>query len=407
MGSGAPTDPPAGRRGPHGSGSRPRRQGRPGAAAGWLAAAPLALAAAAHLTQLDQVTTPLLLVAGLTPVLWVPALLPLALGLLTRRRLLSALSAGLLALDLGWALAGLGVPRTVPDDGPRLRLYSANLYYDNPRIDAVAGEIRTAAPDVVALTELSRQNAAGLRRSGVLEGYPYAVVRARGGAFGIGLWSRLPVARVQVAEVAGVPMLRATLLLGGLSLRLYVAHTVAPLGSDRDRWRQQLAWLDRAARRERGPLVVAGDLNATRWHRGLARLLAAGLDDAHERRGRGWAATWPRDRRPLPPVLRLDHVLVSRQVGVRAVWEGAGHGSDHLPVLADLILTGAAARGCFGCGGPMAYHRGMDPFGLQRRRRCRCGHPRSAHEHYRRGSDCALCGPGTCPRYRRRWPWRR
>jgi hypothetical protein len=26
---------------------------------------------------------------------------------------------------------------------------------------------------------------------------------------------------------------------------------------------------------------------------------------------------------------------------------------------------------------------------------------------YRRGSDSALCGPDACPRYRRRWPWRR
>lgn len=32
---------------------------------------------------------------------------------------------------------------------------------------------------------------------------------------------------------------------------------------------------------------------------------------------------------------------------------------------------------------------------------CSCGHVRAAHEHYRRGTDCALCG---CGRYRgRRW----
>jgi hypothetical protein len=30
---------------------------------------------------------------------------------------------------------------------------------------------------------------------------------------------------------------------------------------------------------------------------------------------------------------------------------------------------------------------------------CACGHQREAHEHYRRGSDCALC---DCPRFRRR-----
>jgi hypothetical protein len=29
---------------------------------------------------------------------------------------------------------------------------------------------------------------------------------------------------------------------------------------------------------------------------------------------------------------------------------------------------------------------------------CGCGHVKTAHEHYRRGSDCALC---DCARYRR------
>ncbi|WP_221502020.1 hypothetical protein [Actinoplanes octamycinicus] len=38
---------------------------------------------------------------------------------------------------------------------------------------------------------------------------------------------------------------------------------------------------------------------------------------------------------------------------------------------------------------------------------CVCGHPFAAHQHYRAGSECALCGPQRCPRFRRsRW-WRR
>ncbi|MGK5110462.1 MULTISPECIES: hypothetical protein [unclassified Geodermatophilus] len=31
-------------------------------------------------------------------------------------------------------------------------------------------------------------------------------------------------------------------------------------------------------------------------------------------------------------------------------------------------------------------------------RSCTCGHGKQAHEHYRRGTDCALC---ACGRYRR------
>jgi len=32
---------------------------------------------------------------------------------------------------------------------------------------------------------------------------------------------------------------------------------------------------------------------------------------------------------------------------------------------------------------------------------CVCGHPRKAHEHYRPGTDCSLCVPGVCDRFRR------
>jgi hypothetical protein len=32
----------------------------------------------------------------------------------------------------------------------------------------------------------------------------------------------------------------------------------------------------------------------------------------------------------------------------------------------------------------------------------RCGHAHEAHQHYRAGTDCALCPPGDCPKYRRR-----
>lgn len=30
---------------------------------------------------------------------------------------------------------------------------------------------------------------------------------------------------------------------------------------------------------------------------------------------------------------------------------------------------------------------------------CSCGHAHDAHEHYRRGSDCALCPAGACVRF--------
>ena len=33
---------------------------------------------------------------------------------------------------------------------------------------------------------------------------------------------------------------------------------------------------------------------------------------------------------------------------------------------------------------------------------CVCLHPKAAHEHWRRGTDCGICGSDTCRAYRRR-----
>jgi hypothetical protein len=43
-----------------------------------------------------------------------------------------------------------------------------------------------------------------------------------------------------------------------------------------------------------------------------------------------------------------------------------------------------------------------DASRLGRAGKCRCGHPREAHEHYRRGTDCAVADC-TCVRFERRW----
>jgi endonuclease/exonuclease/phosphatase family metal-dependent hydrolase len=218
-----------------------------------------------------------------------------------------------------------------------LRLFSANVHDANPDVGPIAEEILAAAPDLVALQELDPDGAAGLRRSGIPARFPYRVTEIRHGASGIALWSRLPLAEPQVLDVGGMPLIRVTIVLGARRLRLYTVHMIAPVGEGRVRWKAQLRRVDDELRGERRPLVVAGDFNATRYHPSFRRLLSDGLADAHERRGRGWAATWPRDRWPLPPLMRLDHVLVSREVGVRSVREGVGRGSDHRPIIADLL----------------------------------------------------------------------
>jgi endonuclease/exonuclease/phosphatase family metal-dependent hydrolase len=101
-----------------------------------------------------------------------------------------------------------------------------------------------------------------------------------------------------------------------------------------DRWRRELATIQSLAGAGE-PQVVAGDFNATRDHGPFRELLAAGfLDCADASQNRSWPGfTWPASGRALP-VLRLDHVLVSRTATVPMTRTIRVPRTDHHGVLA-------------------------------------------------------------------------
>jgi endonuclease/exonuclease/phosphatase (EEP) superfamily protein YafD len=113
-------------------------------------------------------------------------------------------------------------------------------------------------------------------------------------------------------------------------------HANSPTDSGRAALRDaQLEFAREWAERQEGPFVVAGDLNSTPWSWAFRRLLGAGLRDSAT--GFGIQATYPADRNPLVRI-PIDHILHSRDLGVRSRQLGAALGSDHFPVLADLEL---------------------------------------------------------------------
>ena len=71
--------------------------------------------------------------------------------------------------------------------------------------------------------------------------------------------------------------------------------------------------------------------------------MSALADDAWDTGGRGFGFTWPNGMFPYPPI-RLDHVFVSRDLGVRSARVGEGVGSDHRPVVADVARRAAFSR---------------------------------------------------------------
>lgn len=283
---------------------------------------------------------PLIAAQAVAPLLAAPTLV-LAAAALGRRMWIT----GGTTAAAGLALAGLlvpelaGSPSPSPIAGAPLRVFSANVHYGNADSGAMAGEITAADPDVVVLLELSPTNEPPL--SSALADYPYRIVLPNQGAFGVGLWSKLPVSGDQLSYVDELPLLRVQLTVAGRQVEVYAVHTVSPTTRTfAGRWRRQLADLAERVRSGTGPVVVTGDFNATRDHRPFRQLLDAGLADAHDLTGGGWAPTWPRGA-VAPPFLRLDHLLVGRGVGVVRTGRADGAGSDHRPLVAVLAVPPA------------------------------------------------------------------
>jgi endonuclease/exonuclease/phosphatase (EEP) superfamily protein YafD len=88
-----------------------------------------------------------------------------------------------------------------------------------------------------------------------------------------------------------------------------------------------------------GPLLVGGDLNSGTRNVPLRRLLSAGLIDLHRAVGSGPGFT--RLRRY--GLIRIDWLLASRDITPVREWVERRDGSDHRPVVADVVMRRGTA----------------------------------------------------------------
>lgn len=86
-----------------------------------------------------------------------------------------------------------------------------------------------------------------------------------------------------------------------------------------------------------GPIIVAGDFNATVLNYPY-KIIKAHLSNSFEDAGAGLGFTFPSPSRRLGsffPFLRIDHIFLSRELVVKDVYVGEENGgSDHYPVIA-------------------------------------------------------------------------
>jgi len=233
----------------------------------------------------------------------------------------------------------------LPDPAPgalTLRVLSLNVLGGSADPAAVVRAVEQHQVDVLVVQELTPGMVHRLADSGLGTLLPYCHLDPRLRASGTGLWARWPLAPLPPVPGLAAAAPRARIRpVDGCPVTVTGVHPKAPVRRNVRRWQQELTAIRSALVGTDGPQVVAGDFNASRDHRPFRDLLAAGfLDCADAARRRPWPGfTWPVGR-GIPPVVRLDHVLVSR--GSATVRESRiirVPGTDHRGVLAVIQLT--------------------------------------------------------------------
>jgi endonuclease/exonuclease/phosphatase family metal-dependent hydrolase len=107
-------------------------------------------------------------------------------------------------------------------------------------------------------------------------------------------------------------------------------------------WKQQIDVLKQIVPTLSGPMIIAGDLNTTRYRPEFAELLDLGLTDAIDALGKGLQPSWmirPSGVfRAVGAVVRLDHALVNKRVHPVILRNLDAKGSDHLPFVLRLAI---------------------------------------------------------------------
>ena len=279
--------------------------------------------------------------AGLVPAMLVTVAVATVVAVLMRRRF--AGSAGFVCLLAAGAVVapGYSMPGDARPGGERLTVVTANVYFRGGDVPEAAAAVTSQGADVVALQEVTPDFAAVVARRAEDAGYRWRVMKPARGSTGLAVLSRLPIVGHRELTLNGQPLLRVDLAVAGTVLRLYDVHVEAPVTPPAvRRWRGQLDALREVLEEpSAGPVVAAGDFNASLDHLPFRRLLGADRQDAAAARRRWWLPTWPARHGLLPPLLQLDHVVVSQGVSTSRVRTARCPGSDHRMLITSLVVA--------------------------------------------------------------------
>jgi len=287
--------------------------------------------------RLGESIAALWVVTSALHLLLLPAWPMLLLAVLRHRRALT-IAAGLTVaaqLAIAWPLLpwGGGSHR----HGAQLTIASTNLYVDNPELERAGHQIAAHLPEVLVAQEFTPAARAAFQHAGITAHYRYRIEHVDLGTVGVAIYSMYPLREVPQDPAVPEVLPAIVTLPDGRHVRVLDVHLFPPQRGDPGFWERQIHRFDRELDRTPGLWVAIGDYNATIEHRVFRDLLHDGRRDAHLLTGRGYARSWPADL-ALPPLVLIDHALLSRGIGASATRERTVAGSDHRMIAVDLTL---------------------------------------------------------------------
>jgi endonuclease/exonuclease/phosphatase (EEP) superfamily protein YafD len=309
---------------------------------GWVLVVPLLVVAAMRLFTWDRFEF-FTIVNDVTLFVYLPAWIVAAVALVGRRFVLAGAAIIVVVAQVVFVLPEWTAAQPVPSwavDAPSIRLFDANVYYENSSMSGYASEIKQYRPQLLTMEEAVPPLVSELKSDGALAGLPNTVQIERYDPFAFLIACKYPLTDVHVVTLYGRPLIvQTTIQLPSGPEALWLVHAIAPVNGSFSEWKGQLADINRLLR-ARGPagLLLVGDFNATWGSKGFRTILDAGMEDGAAARGHPLEMTWSQIEHPLPPFVRIDHVLTGPGVAVTQISTGSGPGSDHRDVRATVAV---------------------------------------------------------------------
>lgn len=249
--------------------------------------------------------------------------------------------------------SGSSALRSSPHGSESIRLATANLHYRNLQKQRVGQDLSQVAADLLVLFECTNDN---VEFDPLVSGGTF-VLEADGrsqGPEGVCVLASKSLqleVELQPSPIPGpcaMPFATMRLQTKGGWVSMLAVHAPPPVsrcrGTNHETLAEIASWirdgrLDRSigACRKEDPVILLGDLNAFPFSRAVRGIRESGLSDAYAESNWRFGPTWA-PKPWMPPLARIDYILVPVQYRVGSGRVTRIAGSDHHMVSVDVYV---------------------------------------------------------------------